>query len=191
MTKSREEQEQEQAQDRAIQAAKIKAQQQEQQQQQQQSPKQATTTTTTTLAGNVPQQTIGNVSPAQAQANLQEQNTIQQNIDGDIQANKTNDDLKLLKRLVGNASPIVENQEETKEQKDSEGATVQVPVTKKVTTGYTYYAVQGKPFEEWVQEAFGGDVTVDTKENKITYNKPIEEIQSKEVNFNKKEENNK
>jgi len=169
MTKSNEEQEQEAIAAKQKQQAQAQAQAQAQQQQRAQ-----------VITNNAPQQTVPNVTPSRVQQLNQEQNTIEQNIEGDQQATKTNEDLKTLKRLVGLASPVVENQQETIEQKDAAGNVNQVPVTKKVTTGYTYYAVDGKPFEEWVQETFGGDVTVNTQENTITYNKPIEEIVSKE-----------
>jgi hypothetical protein len=110
-----------------------------------------------------------------------EQGIIQQNIEGDQQAHKNNEALSLLKRIVGLASPVVENREETVEQKDADGNVNNVPVTKKVTTGYSYYAVNGKPFEEWVEETFGGDITVNTEDNTIKYNKPIEEIVAKDI----------
>lgn len=117
-----------------------------------------------------PIQTVPNVSATQAQIDAQAQATIQQNVDGDKQAHIDNENMRLLKRLVGKASPIVENKEEIEEGVDAEGNKTQTPVTKKVTTGYTYYHVDGKPFADWVQETFGGKITVDEKNNRIIYN---------------------
>lgn len=127
---------------------------------------------------NVPQataaeqhvQTIANVSTTQAQLDAQAQATTQQNIEGDAQAHKDNENMRLLKRLVGKASPIVEDVKEVESSTDAEGNPVEIPTFKKVTKGYTYYAVNGKPFEDWVAETFNGKITVDTENNKIIYN---------------------
>ncbi len=123
---------------------------------------------------NNPLQTVANVSPAQAQADAQAQATVQQNIEGDAEALKYNEDLSLLKRIVGKASPIIEDVKETESSTDAEGNPVEIPTFKKVTKGYTYYAVDGQPFEEWVQQTFNGRIEVDTENNKIIYNEPIE-----------------
>ena len=115
-------------------------------------------------------QTVGNVSMTQAQKDQASQATVTQNIEGDRKAHEQNENLRLLKRIVGSASPIVEEQEDTEEQTDAAGNKVQVPIRKKVTTGYSYYAINGKPFTEWVAETFGGEISIDEKNNKIIYN---------------------
>lgn len=148
----------------AIKRAQAQAQQQAQAKQQQQA--------ANPNIGNVSQQT--QVQPANTATGAQA--TIEQNLEGDQQAQLTNEKLSLLKRLVGQASPVFEDKTETVQQRDADGNVVDVPVTNKVITGYTYYAVNGQPFEEWIQQAFGGDITLDTNENKLKYNKPIEEI---------------
>lgn len=128
---------------------------------------------------NVPIQTVPNVSPTQAQTDLQAQNTINQNLKGDFDANLNNENLTLLKRIVGLASPIMEDVQETQESTDANGNKVQTPVFKKVTKGYNYYAVDGKPFEEWVNETFNGEVSIDTENNKIIYTRQEEQPSQK------------
>lgn len=164
MTKSQEEQNQEELRNRQIAEQKRAAAQAQSNQQNQVNPN--------PNVGNVPQQV--QVQPANTATGAQA--TIQQNIEGDEQAQLTNDKLSLLKRIVGLASPVYEEKQETEEQKDADGNVNQVPVTRKEITGYNYYAVNGQDFKEWVQQAFGGDITIDEKENKINYNKPVEEI---------------
>lgn len=129
---------------------------------------------------NVPIQTVPNVSPTQAQADLQAQTTINQNLKGDFDANLNNENLTLLKRIVGLASPIMEDVQETQESTDAAGNKVQTPVFKKVTKGYNYYAVDGKPFEDWVNETFNGEVSIDTENNKIIYTREEQQPQSQQ-----------
>ena len=180
MTKSQDEINQEELRNRQL-AEQKRAAAQAQAQAQQANQNQATNPN----VGNVPQQV--QVQPANTATGAQA--TVQQNIEGDEQAQLTNDKLTLLKRIVGLASPVYEERQETVEQKDADGNVNQVPVTKKEITGFNYYAVNGQDFEEWVQQAFGGDITIDKTENKITYNKPIEEIKYTEPQKPNQEEN--
>lgn len=151
-------------------------QQQEQQQEAQNTqanagvPPSAISTNKPVKTNTVATQTVGNVSRTQAQKDAASQATVQQNIQGDIEANQRNENLRLLKRIVGKASPIVENVKEVETQTDANGNEVQVPVIKKVTKGYSYYAVDGKQFTDWVKETFNGEISIDTENNKIIYN---------------------
>jgi hypothetical protein len=115
----------------------------------------------------------------QIQANKQTQQQQQQQQSGtdkikkNVQSQQSDNDykenLKTLKRIVAQASPIIENKENSKVIKDANGNEVDQSVNEKVTTGYNYYAVDGKPIEEWIQEKFGGKVTLnkETRELKI------------------------
>ena len=94
-------------------------------------------------------------------------------IQGNVQNKQQNDDyqnnLRTLKRIVSQGSPIYEDKSTSKVTKDANGNDVDTTNTQKVITGYEYYAIDGKPIEQWVQETFGGKVTLnkETKEVKI------------------------
>jgi hypothetical protein len=108
------------------------------------------------------------------QAQQAAQEASRQKINNKVNAKNTDDDFKTnlatLRRLVSQASPIVENKEVSQVTKDANGKEIDTPVNQKVTTGYNYYHVDGKPIEQWVQETFGGKVTLDKEKREIKVN---------------------
>jgi methionyl-tRNA synthetase len=89
------------------------------------------------------------------------------------------ENIKTLRRLVSQASPIIENKEETKVIKDENGKEIDQTVNTKVTTGYNYYAVDGKPIEDWISATFGGNVTLNKATNELTIKKEGENVTEK------------
>lgn len=121
---------------------------------------------------NFPQQTVkapNVVNQEQTLADNNAVNKVEQNIDGDRQALQYNENLKTLKRLVSQASPITEKEEEIVKSQDANGNDVEQTITNNVTTGYTYYAIDGKDIDTWISETFGSNITLDKENNKIVY----------------------
>jgi hypothetical protein len=105
----------------------------------------------------------------QKQQQQQASNKIQSNVANKQQNDDYQNNLRTLRRIVSQGSPIYEDKSTSKVTKDANGNDVDTTSTTKQITGYDYYAIDGKPIEQWVQETFGGKVTLnkETKEIKI------------------------
>jgi hypothetical protein len=105
----------------------------------------------------------------QQQQQQQASNKIQNNVANRQQNDDYQNNLKTLRRIVSQGSPIYEDKSTSKVTKDANGNDVDTTSTEKQITGYNYYAIDGKPIEQWVQDTFGGKVTLnkETKEVKI------------------------
>jgi hypothetical protein len=105
----------------------------------------------------------------QRQSKQQASNKIQANVQNKQQTDDYQNNIRTLRRIVSQGSPIYEDKSTSKVTKDANGNDVDTTSTEKQITGYDYYAIDGKPIEQWVQDTFGGKVTLnkETKEIKI------------------------
>lgn len=95
---------------------------------------------------------------------------IQNKVDTNKQDEEYKNNLKEARRLVALASPIIEKTPKTQIVKDANGKEVEQTINVNTTTGYNYYAVNGKPLPDWIKETFGGKVTLDEKTNTLKVN---------------------